>query len=128
MLEQVAVGRWSLDAYRGVVPAHILDELVEAAKPLRGARILPARPRPRRGVGSQRPRSRARALPPPAAAGGGAAATRVARLSLRAKAGLQRIGVFHGWGDAALAAASPMMACARGDAPERLDDQRGTRT
>ena len=40
MLQQVAVGRWSLDAYRGVVPAHILDELVEAAKPLRGARIL----------------------------------------------------------------------------------------
>jgi trehalose synthase len=40
MLQQVAVGRWSLEAYRGVVPAHVLEELVEAAKPLRGARVL----------------------------------------------------------------------------------------
>src|SRR6202521_4820235 len=40
MLQQVAVGRWSLDGYRGGVPAHVLEELVEAAKPLRGARIL----------------------------------------------------------------------------------------
>jgi trehalose synthase len=40
MLQRVAVGRWSLDAYRGVVPAHVLEELVEAATPLRGARIL----------------------------------------------------------------------------------------
>ena len=40
MLQRVAVGRWSLNAYRDVVPAHILEELAEAAKPLRGARIL----------------------------------------------------------------------------------------
>ena len=40
MLQQVAVGRWSLNAYRDVVPAHILEQLVEAARPLRGARIL----------------------------------------------------------------------------------------
>jgi trehalose synthase len=40
MLQRVAVGRWSLDAYRSAVPAHILEELVEAAEPLRGARIL----------------------------------------------------------------------------------------
>ena len=40
MLQQVAVGRWSLEAYREVVPAHILEELEEAAGALRGARIL----------------------------------------------------------------------------------------
>jgi trehalose synthase len=40
MLQTVAVGRWSLDAYRGVVPAHVLEDLREAARPLRGARIL----------------------------------------------------------------------------------------
>ena len=40
MLQQVAVGRWSLNAYRGVVPAHVLDRLIEAARPLQGARIL----------------------------------------------------------------------------------------
>ena len=40
MLQQVAVGRWSLNAYRDVVPAHVLEQLVEAARPLRGARIL----------------------------------------------------------------------------------------
>jgi trehalose synthase len=40
MLQKVAVGRWSLDSYRDVVPAHVLEELREAARPLRGARIL----------------------------------------------------------------------------------------
>lgn len=40
MLQNVAVGRWSLDAYRGVVPDPILDELRERARALHGARIL----------------------------------------------------------------------------------------
>jgi trehalose synthase len=40
MLQQVAVGRWSLDSYREVVPQHILDELHEHARALKGARIL----------------------------------------------------------------------------------------
>jgi trehalose synthase len=40
VLQRVAVGRWSLGAYREVVPAHILDELIRAADALRGARIL----------------------------------------------------------------------------------------
>ncbi len=40
MLQQVAVGRWSLDAYQDVVPDAILEGLREQAKKLRGARIL----------------------------------------------------------------------------------------
>jgi trehalose synthase len=40
MLQNVAVGRWSLDAYQGVVPDPILDELRERARALHGARIL----------------------------------------------------------------------------------------
>lgn len=40
MLQKVAVGRWSLEAYRGIVPEHILKELQEHARALRGARIL----------------------------------------------------------------------------------------
>jgi trehalose synthase len=40
MLQRVAVGQWSLDAYRGVVPDPILEGLRAAAKALRGARIL----------------------------------------------------------------------------------------
>jgi trehalose synthase len=40
MLQKVAVGRWSLDSYRGIVPEHILEELHEHARALRGARIL----------------------------------------------------------------------------------------
>jgi len=40
MLRHVAVGRWSLKAYRGTVPDAILDELYEHARTLRGARIL----------------------------------------------------------------------------------------
>jgi trehalose synthase len=40
MLQKVAVGRWSLDAYREIVPDHILEELHEHARALRGARIL----------------------------------------------------------------------------------------
>jgi trehalose synthase len=40
VLQKVAVGRWSLDAYRGIVPEHILEELRERARTLRGARIL----------------------------------------------------------------------------------------
>lgn len=40
MLQRVAVGSWPLDAYRGVVPEHILEELHEQARGLKGARIL----------------------------------------------------------------------------------------
>ncbi len=40
MLQRVAVGSWSLDAYRGIVPDHILERLQDHAKTLRGARIL----------------------------------------------------------------------------------------
>jgi len=40
MLHNVSVGRWSLDAYRDVVPDPIIDGLREAAKALRGASIL----------------------------------------------------------------------------------------
>lgn len=40
MLQRVTVGRWSLDAYRGIVPDHILEELHDRARALRGARIL----------------------------------------------------------------------------------------
>ncbi|HEY7890787.1 MAG TPA: glycosyltransferase [Solirubrobacteraceae bacterium] len=40
MLQRVSVGRWSLDAYRGIVPGEILEELHEQARALRGARVL----------------------------------------------------------------------------------------
>jgi trehalose synthase len=40
MLQEVSVGSWSLDAYEGVAPAAILDELRELAHGLAGARIL----------------------------------------------------------------------------------------
>ena len=40
MLQNVAVGRWSLDAYQGVVPDPILEALRERARALHGARIL----------------------------------------------------------------------------------------
>ncbi len=40
MLQRVAVGRWSLDAYQGIVPDSILDGLRDEARALRGARIL----------------------------------------------------------------------------------------
>ncbi len=40
MLQSVSVGRWSLDAYKGIVPEPILEELHEYARALRGARIL----------------------------------------------------------------------------------------
>ncbi len=40
MLQRVAVGRWSLEAYRAVVPERILHELREQALALAGARIL----------------------------------------------------------------------------------------
>jgi trehalose synthase len=40
MLQPVSVGRWSLDAYRGIVPEEILAELRAQAAELRGARIL----------------------------------------------------------------------------------------
>ncbi len=40
MLQKVAVGRWSLDAYEGIAPEAILGELREHARALRGARIL----------------------------------------------------------------------------------------
>jgi trehalose synthase len=40
MLQPVAVGRWSIDSYRGVVPEKTLEALREQARALRGARIL----------------------------------------------------------------------------------------
>jgi hypothetical protein len=40
VLQKVAVGQWSLDAYEGIVPAPILSELREHAHALKGARIL----------------------------------------------------------------------------------------
>ena len=40
MLQKVAVGRWSLDAYRDIVPDHILEELHAHARSLKGARML----------------------------------------------------------------------------------------
>ena len=40
MLETVTVGRWSLDAYNGVAPDSIIEELREHARALSGARIL----------------------------------------------------------------------------------------
>jgi len=40
VLQNVAVGRWSLDAYQDVVPDSILDGLRDEARALRGARIL----------------------------------------------------------------------------------------
>ena len=40
MLQKVTVGRWSLDAYRNIVPEPILEGLREQAAALRGARIL----------------------------------------------------------------------------------------
>jgi trehalose synthase len=40
VLQKVAVGQWSLDAYEGIVPAPILAELREHARALKGARVL----------------------------------------------------------------------------------------
>lgn len=40
MLQQVTVGRWSLDSYEGIVPAEIMQELRALAGELSGARIL----------------------------------------------------------------------------------------
>jgi hypothetical protein len=40
VLHNVAVGRWSLDAYQDVVPDAILEGLREQPGALRGARIL----------------------------------------------------------------------------------------
>ena len=40
MLQRVAVGRWSIDAYDGVAPATTLEALRQSARRLRGARIL----------------------------------------------------------------------------------------
>jgi trehalose synthase len=40
VLQPVSVGRWSLDAYREIVPEAILDGLREEARKLSGARIL----------------------------------------------------------------------------------------
>jgi trehalose synthase len=40
VLQQVAVGRWSLDAYQDIVPDSILDGLRDRARALKGARIL----------------------------------------------------------------------------------------
>lgn len=40
MLETVDVGSRTLRSYRSVAPDHVLDELVQAAERLRGARVL----------------------------------------------------------------------------------------
>ncbi len=40
MLQNVSVGRWSLDSYEGIVPDAILEGLREQAKALEGAKIL----------------------------------------------------------------------------------------
>ena len=40
MLQRVSVGRWSLDAYQGIVPDSILEGLRDRAARLRGARIV----------------------------------------------------------------------------------------
>ncbi len=40
MLQRVAVGRWSLDSYEGIVPDAILEDMREGARALDGARIL----------------------------------------------------------------------------------------
>jgi trehalose synthase len=40
MLQPVSVGRWSVEAYRDVVPEEIIEGLHEQARALRGARIL----------------------------------------------------------------------------------------
>jgi trehalose synthase len=40
MLQKVAVGRWSLDAYEGIAPGAILEELRAHARSLASARIL----------------------------------------------------------------------------------------
>ena len=40
MLQKVTVGHWSLDAYDGVAPEEIMQELREHARALKGARIL----------------------------------------------------------------------------------------
>ena len=40
MLQKVTVGRWSLDAYDGLAPDGIMQELREHARALKGARIL----------------------------------------------------------------------------------------
>jgi trehalose synthase len=40
MLEHVDTGDRSLDAYRGVAPDPILDELIRRARGLRGAHVL----------------------------------------------------------------------------------------
>lgn len=40
MLESVDVGTHGLDSYRGVAPDHLLDDLLQEAEALRGARVL----------------------------------------------------------------------------------------
>ena len=40
MLQKVTVGRWSLDAYEGIAPAAVIEQLREHARALDGARIL----------------------------------------------------------------------------------------
>jgi trehalose synthase len=40
MLDRVDVGQRSLESYRGIVPDHVLDDLVAVAAHLRGARVL----------------------------------------------------------------------------------------
>ncbi len=40
MLQQISVGRWSLDAYRDIARGEIVEELHELAETMRGARVL----------------------------------------------------------------------------------------
>jgi len=40
VLQEVTVGRWSLQAYDGLAPGPVMEELREHARALRGARIL----------------------------------------------------------------------------------------
>ena len=52
MLQKVTVGRWSLDAYEGIVPAEILAELRGRGKELSG-RAHPESARPPTAAASQ---------------------------------------------------------------------------
>lgn len=40
MLQKVTVGRWSLNAYKGIAPEAVIEQLHENARSLQGARIL----------------------------------------------------------------------------------------
>jgi trehalose synthase len=50
MLETVDVGSRTLRSYRGVAPDHVLDELVQEAERMRGARVLHVNATPMEGA------------------------------------------------------------------------------